>query len=95
VIGWEVVSAIAAIRILCEANPSFGTSVVNGLLAWMTVLGGFTAFGMGFEAYRVTSVRLRPEVQAAAINRGLGKGFKWGMYGGFLMLFVFIAKLVT
>jgi len=36
-------SVTAVIRILCESNPSLGTTVVNGLLAWAGVLGASTA----------------------------------------------------
>jgi hypothetical protein len=95
VLVFGVVNAIAAIRVLCESDPSLGDAIVNGLLAWASVLGGFTTFATGLEAARVTSIPLRPEAQGAAINRGLGKGFKWGMRAGFLMFFVFAAKLVT
>lgn len=88
-------TVIATIHLLCESSVSLGTAIVNGLLAWAAALGGLTAFGTGIEAARVTPVPLRPEVQAAAINRGLGKGFKWGMWTGFLMFLVFVTKLVT
>jgi len=37
-------SVTAVIRIPCESNPSLGTTVVNGLLAWAGVLGGATVF---------------------------------------------------
>jgi hypothetical protein len=37
-------TAIATIRVFCEGNPSLGTAVVNGLLAWAGALGGLTVF---------------------------------------------------
>jgi hypothetical protein len=40
----------AVIRILCEADPSLGTAVVNGLLAWSGVLGGCTIVFSGLPA---------------------------------------------
>jgi hypothetical protein len=36
-------SAIASIHIFYESHPSLGSAVVNGLLAWATMLGGGTA----------------------------------------------------
>jgi hypothetical protein len=50
-------TAIATIRILCEADTSLGSAIVNGLLAWA--------------------------------------GFLAGMAVGFLLLFVFVAKVVS
>jgi hypothetical protein len=88
-------TAIAAIHILCEANPSLGTSVVNGLLAWATVLGGATAFFAGLPAAISVFVPVRPDMRANAINLGVGRGFLAGMAAGLLTLFVFVDKLVT
>jgi hypothetical protein len=85
----------ATIRILCEANPSLGTSVVNGLLAWAGVLGGFTVFFSGLPAAVALFVPSRSASLARRINRGLGIGFFVGMLLGFLMLFVFVAKPVS
>lgn len=90
-----VVTAIAAIHVLCETNPSLGTSIVNGLLAGTTVLGGFTAFGSGLLAVVSMLVTAQPEARTNAINLGLAWGFLGGIAFGFLMLFVFIARIVT
>jgi hypothetical protein len=95
VLGFGVVTAIAAIRILCETNPSLGTSVVNGLLAWATILGGATAFFAGLPAAISVFVPVKLDMRANAINLGLGRGFLAGMVAGLLTLFVFIDKLVT
>ena len=89
------VIAIAVIRILCEANPSLGTAVVNGLLAWATVLGGCTAFGSGLPAALFALDTTPANVRADLINRGMGFGFRLGMGFGLLMFFVFIARLVS
>jgi len=43
-------SFIAVIHILFNPSPSLGTTVVNGLLAWGTVLGASTAFFSGLPA---------------------------------------------
>ena len=53
-------SAIAVIHVLCEANPSLGTSVVNGLLAWATVLGGFTVLFSGLPAAACSALDATP-----------------------------------
>jgi hypothetical protein len=88
-------SAIAVIRVFCEGNPSLGTAVVNGLLAWATVLGGVTAFCSGLPAALLALDTTPADVRADLINRGLGIGFRIGMAGGLLMFFVFIARLVS
>jgi hypothetical protein len=85
----------AAIRIFCTTNPSFVTSVVNGILAWATVLGGCTACGSGLPAGMLLLTVVRPDVRADLINIGMGVGFLVGMAGGSLMCFVFIARLAT
>jgi hypothetical protein len=95
VLGFGVVTAIAAIHVLCEANPSLGTSIVNGFLAWATVLGGFTALMSGLPAAIAVFVPVSPAVRANAINLGVGRGFLVGMAAGPLTLFVFIDRLVT
>ena len=41
---------VAVIHILCQADPSLGTAIVNGLLARGTVLGASTAFFSGLPA---------------------------------------------
>jgi hypothetical protein len=89
------VPAIAVIRVLCETDPSFGTTVVNGLLAWATLLGGFTAFCAGLPAALFALDTTPAHVRADLINRGLGVGFCFGMAGGLLMFFVFIARLAS
>jgi|HubBroStandDraft_6_1064221.scaffolds.fasta_scaffold30006_4 hypothetical protein len=88
-------SAIATIRILCEANPSLGTAIVNGLLAWATVLGGFTAFCAGLPAALFALDTTPAQVRADLINRGLGIGFGVGMLLGPLMFFVFVARIAS
>jgi hypothetical protein len=95
VVGLEVVSAIAAIHVLCEANPSFGTSVVNGLLAGATALSACTAFGAGSLAAMSMFIPVGPAARTNAINMGLAWGFLFGMLASCLMLFVFIARIVT
>ncbi len=87
-------SAIAAIRILCEANPSLGTAIVNGLLAWAGVLGGFTVFFSGLPAAVALFVPSRHTSLARRIDQGLGRGFVFGMLLGPLTLFVFAARIV-
>ena len=72
------VIAIAVIRILCEANPSFATAVVNGLLAWATILGGITAFCSGLPAALFALDDTPAHVRADLINQGMGVGFAWG-----------------
>jgi hypothetical protein len=88
-------TAMAAIHVLCESNPSLGASVVNGLLAWATVLGGSTAFCAGLPAAISMFVPVRSEVRANAINIGVGRGFVVGMALGPLLFFVFVDKLAT
>jgi hypothetical protein len=85
----------AVIRVLCEANPSLGTAVVNGLLAWAGVLGGSTVFFSGLPAAIALRVPSRPESLSRRINQGLGFGFVVGMGGGVLLFFVFIARVVS
>jgi hypothetical protein len=85
----------AVIRILCEANPSLGTAVVNGLLAWAGVLGGFTVFFSGLPAAVALFVPSRAASLTRRINWGLGIGFTLGMLLGPLMLFVFVARIVS
>jgi hypothetical protein len=88
-------SAIATIRIFCETSPSLGTAVVNGLLAWVTVLGGCTAFCSGLPAAVAVFIPGRPEPLSRRIDRWLGIGFLVGMPFGLLMFFVFVARLVS
>ncbi len=88
-------SAAAVIRVLCEANPSLGTAVVNGLLAWAGVLGGFTVFFSGLPAAVALRVPSRPAALSRRVNQGLGRGFVVGMLLGPLTLFVFVARIVS
>jgi hypothetical protein len=88
-------SDLAIIRILCEANPSLGTAVVNGLLAWGTVLGASTAFFSGLPAALFARDTTPAHIRADLINRGLGIGFRIGMFVGPLMFFVFITRIVS
>jgi hypothetical protein len=88
-------SDIAIIRILCEVNPSLGTAVVNGLLAWGTVLGASTAFFSGLPAALLALDSTPADVRADLINRGLGIGFRIGMLAGPLMFFVFVTRIVS
>jgi hypothetical protein len=90
-----VVTAIGAIRILCDTDPSFATTVVNGLLAWIAVLGGLTAFCSGLPAAVALIIPSRPDSLDRRINRGLGFGFVVGVLLGALMFFVFIARVVS
>jgi hypothetical protein len=85
----------AAIRILCEAKPSLGTAVVNGLLAWAGVLGGLTVFFSGLPAAVALFIPSRTAALSQRINRGLGRGFVLGMPCGALTFFVFVARIVS
>jgi hypothetical protein len=88
-------SAIAVIRVLCQVNPSLGTAVVNGLLAWATVLGGSTACCAGLPAALFALDATPAHVRADLINRGMGIGFRIGAAIGLLMFFVFTARIVS
>ena len=72
----------AVIRILCEADRSLGTAVVNGVLAWASVLGGFTVFFSALPAMVALFIPSRPDALARRINRGLGLGLLAGMFVG-------------
>jgi hypothetical protein len=61
-------SAIAVIRILCRTDPSLGTAVVNGLLAWATVLGGCTIFFSGLPGAVALRIPSSPASLARRIN---------------------------
>ncbi|HTA97904.1 MAG TPA: hypothetical protein VK730_09715 [Solirubrobacteraceae bacterium] len=78
--------APAIIHILCEADSSLGTSIVNGLLAWAGVLGGCTVFFSGLPAAVALLIPSRPDSLSRRINQGLGIGFGVGMVGGLLTL---------
>ncbi len=86
-------TAIAIIRAICEDNPSLGTAVVNGVLAWATVLGASTVFFSGLPAALLALDDTPAHVRADLINRGMGIGFRVGMFLGSLMLFVFVARI--
>jgi len=88
-------NSIAVIRILCEGNPSLGSAVVNGLLAWATMLGGGTALGAGLLAALMALDSTRADMRADLINRGMGFGFIFGAAAGFLTFIVFTARLVS
>jgi hypothetical protein len=88
-------SVIATIRILCGGNPSLGTAIVNGLLAWAGVLGGFTVFFSGLPAAVALFIPGRPDALTRRINQGLGRGFVLGILFGPLTLFVFVARIVS
>lgn len=88
-------SAIAVIHILCEANPSLGTALVNGLLAWAGVLGGCTVLCSGAPAAVALFIPSRPDSLSQRINQGLGYGFLLGMAVGLMLFFVFIAKVAS
>ncbi|MGA8363965.1 MAG: hypothetical protein WB709_05545 [Solirubrobacteraceae bacterium] len=88
-------TSIGAIRILCETNPSFGTTVVNGLLAWIAVLGGLTVFCSGLPAAVAVFIPSRPDSLERRINRWQGYGFIAGALLGALMFFVFIARVAS
>lgn len=87
--------APAIIRLLCETDPSLGTTVVNGLLAWAGVLGACTVFFSGLPAAVALLVPSRPDSLSRRVNQGLGVGFVAGMAGGLLLFFVFIAKVAS
>jgi hypothetical protein len=89
------VIAVATIRILCEANPSLGTAIVNGVLAWATILGASTAFFSGLPAALLALDATPASVRSDLINRGMGIGFRVGMVLGLLMCFVFSARIAS
>ncbi len=91
----DVLVTAAVIHVFCEANPSLGTAVVNGLLAWATVLGACTAFFAGLPAALFARDATPAHVRADLINRGMGIGFRLGMLFGPLMFFVFIARIAS
>ena len=88
-------SSIATIRVFCETDPSLTTSIVNGLLAWAAMLGGFTVFFSGLPAAVALFIPSRPESLSRRINSGLGVGLLAGMSFGALTLIVFVAKVAT
>jgi hypothetical protein len=88
-------SAIATIRVFCGGNPSFGTAVVNGLLAWAAFLGASTAFWSAVPAAVALFIPSRPESLSRRINRGLGQGLLVGMLFGALLFFVCVARIVS
>ncbi len=94
-VALPAVTAIAIIRVLCEGNPSLGTSIVNGLLAWAAMLGGCTVLFSGLPAAVAVFIPSRPDSLARRINQGLGYGFLLGMFLGTVLLFVFVARLVS
>ncbi len=69
--------------------------MVNGLLAWATVLGGFTVFFSGLPAALFARDATPAHVRADPINRGLGLGFRFGMFLGLLIFVLFVAKVVS
>jgi hypothetical protein len=88
-------SISATIRVLCEANPSLGTAVVNGLLAWAGALGGLTVLFSGLPAAVALFIPSRQSSLERRINQGLGQGFLAGMFFGALLCVVSIARIVT
>jgi uncharacterized membrane protein YgaE (UPF0421/DUF939 family) len=88
-------SPIATLRVLCETETTLAASVVNGLLAWAAMLGGFTVFFSGLPAAVALFIPSRPESLSMRINRGLGQGVILGMILGPLTLFVFIDRVVS
>jgi hypothetical protein len=89
------VTAIATIRIFCEADTSLGSAVVNGLLAWGTFLGASTAFWSAVPAAVALFIPSRPDSLSRRIDRGLGQGLLIGMFVGALLFFVFVARIVS
>jgi hypothetical protein len=64
---------LAVIHILCETNPPEATAVVNGLLAWATMLGGFTALGSGLAAASLALVRRSRQFAQTKSTVGSGR----------------------
>jgi hypothetical protein len=85
----------ATIRILCEADTSLGSAVVNGLLAWAAMLGGCTVFFSGLPAAVFLFIPGKPEALARRINEGLGRSFLFGMPAGALFFVLFVARIVS
>ncbi len=88
-------TAIGAIRILCETDPSFGTTVVNGLLGSIAVQGGCTVFCSGLPAAVAVFFPSSPDSLERRIGRWQGYGFIVGVPAGLLTFFVFIARVVS
>jgi hypothetical protein len=88
-------NAIATIRVFCDANPSLGTTLVNGLLAWAGALGGPTVLFSGLPAAVTLSIPSKPASLALRINQGLGQGFLAGTFSGALLFFVFVARIIS
>lgn len=88
-------SAIATICVLYEPDSSFGTAVVNGLLAWAVVLGVCMAFYSTLPAAVAVFIPGKPEPMSRRIDRWLAVGFLVGMPLGFLMFVVCVAGLVS
>jgi len=78
-----VVTAMATIHVLCETSVSLGTSVIDGLIAWATILSAGTAFGAGLPAAMLLfDDTVRAKERADQINRGIGVGFIVGVFIG-------------
>jgi hypothetical protein len=94
----SAVTAIATIRILCEADTSLGSAVVNGLLAWATIKAhppGCTVLFTGLPAAVAMILPDRAETLSKRLDRWLAVGFILGMSGGLLMFFVFVARIAS
>ncbi len=85
----------AVIHLLCQTNPSFATTVVNGLLAAATVMGGCVASVSGLLAAISLFPPVKPWRRTNAISMGMGYGFMLGMIAGLLTLFVFVDRVVS
>jgi hypothetical protein len=85
----------ATIRILCEADNSLGSAIVNGLLAWAGFLGGCTVLFTGLPAAVAMILPDRAETLSKRLDRWLAVGFILGMSGGLLMFFVFVARIAS
>jgi hypothetical protein len=88
-------STIAAIHVFCQGNPSLGSAVVDGLLAWAAFLGASTAFWSALPAAVALFIPSRPDSLSQRIDRGLGQGLLVGTLFGALLFFVFVARIVS
>jgi hypothetical protein len=88
-------STIAAIHVFCQGNPSLGSAVVDGLLAWAAFLGASTAFWSALPAAVALFIPSRPDSLSQRIDRELGQGLLVGTLFGALLFFVFVARIVS
>jgi hypothetical protein len=93
-LGRDRMYVTATIHVLCATSSSFGSTVIEGLLAWGTFLGASTAFWSGLPAAVALLVPSRQDSLARRINWGLGVGLAVGTLLGFLIFLAFVTGIV-